>query len=172
MPLGHLGIGAAIVRPVTKKLSLKWVLIGTLLPDLIDKPIYAFFRFSTGRCGADIGLISSTRTFAHTGLFCLALFVTSFLVRSSKSRALGWGVVSHLMLDQVVDSFGWYGHSPTGPSALTWPFLNTSFYAANCGEELPIWHRYLLPGVWSTELIGLLVLVYLAYASMREPFKP
>lgn len=172
MPLGHLGIGTTLVRPFTAKRPFRFVMLGTLLPDLIDKPLYEVFKFSTGRCGDSIGLISGTRTLGHTALFCALIWVLALKQKSSSLIALAWGVISHLVLDQVVDWFGWYGHVPEGPSALLWPFLNTNFYAADCSVESTIWHRYLLPGVWSTEVIGFLLLLYWIQMSRREPFRP
>lgn len=172
MPFGHLGIGTTLVRPFTAKRPLRAVLLGTLLPDLIDKPLYVALKIATGRCGDEIGLVSGTRTFAHTGLFCIILWGVALKRKSAALVALAWGVVSHLFLDQVVDWFGWYGHVPEGPSALTWPFLSRHFYAANCSGDGSIWDRYLLPGVWSTEVIGLAIVVYWIQASRREPFNP
>jgi hypothetical protein len=37
---GHLGVGATLVRPWKERLPFRWVLLGAVLPDLIDKPLY------------------------------------------------------------------------------------------------------------------------------------
>ncbi|MBI5201898.1 MAG: metal-dependent hydrolase, partial [Elusimicrobia bacterium] len=37
---GHLGLGDALAAPVRRGLPRRWVLLGTVLPDLLDKPLY------------------------------------------------------------------------------------------------------------------------------------
>lgn len=107
LPLSHLGIGLRLSRPFGR-LPLRWLLMGTLLPDLIDKPLYYGAATMTGLRGAELGLLSGTRTFGHTGLLLLALLTGAFIVRAHPARrgrlsALAVGMATHLFLDAVAD---------------------------------------------------------------------
>jgi len=129
--LGHLGVGSKIAAPFRRELPLRWVLLGTLLPDLVDKPLYYAFSEATGRHGLEIGLVSCTRTFGHT---LLALFVLSGIARAKKSKsfsALAIGVASHLVLDAFQDFWlltvmGQPGESSLRLAAL-FPFFEPRF---------------------------------------------
>lgn len=128
---GHLGIGSKIAAPFSRKLPYVWILFGTLLPDLIDKPLYYGFAFATGRRGLDIGLISCARTFAHTALFVLALSMIAFIRKSTLFAALSIGVSTHLVLDGFQDYWilrvlGQSGESSLRLAAL-FPFYENRF---------------------------------------------
>ena len=100
---GHLGFGAKLASPLSRKLPFGWLLLGTLLPDLIDKPLYYALYFTTGRHGADLGLISCTRTFGHSSLLILALSLSAYFRRSRVLAAITLGMATHLMLDGFQD---------------------------------------------------------------------
>jgi hypothetical protein len=128
---GHLGIGSKLASPFSRKLPLRWVLFGTLLPDLIDKPLYYGSVLVTGRHGLEIGLISCTRTFGHTALFLFALSLIAYIRKSPLFAALTIGVATHLVLDGFQDY--WLSHVMElgGESSLRiaalYPFLQASF---------------------------------------------
>jgi hypothetical protein len=119
--LGHLGIGSKLVSPWSRGLSRRAILLGTILPDLVDKPLYYSLSYLTGRHGAELGLISGTRTFAHTAIFLLALAAIAALKRSRLLAALALGIGTHLLIDNLVDTLS--QHSGDGLSALLWPAL-------------------------------------------------
>ena len=77
--LGHLGIGRELVKPFSKGLPLAGIFLGTILPDLIDKPLYYSLAVITHKWGSELGLISGTRTFGHTAAFLLLLTFISFI---------------------------------------------------------------------------------------------
>jgi hypothetical protein len=129
--LGHLGIGEKLAAPFSRRLPLRWILFGTLLPDLIDKPLYYGAVLFTGRHGAEIGLISCTRTFGHTALFLFALSFIAYARKSKIFAALTIGVATHLVLDGFQDY--WFqnvmhlgGESSLRIAAL-YPFLQSHF---------------------------------------------
>ena len=129
--LGHLGIGSWLAARRVPADRIGWLLLGTLLPDLIDKPLYYALSFATGRHGAALGLISSTRTFGHTLLLALALY--AFLPRRIGGPLLA-GIATHLFLDEVSDLAGFIvptaAPRPKGPSVLTailFPLLGWRF---------------------------------------------
>ena len=61
---GHIGIGRALVRPWQARLPAVPLILGMLLPDIIDKPLY-YSRIWP--------FIARFRTFGHTGLLLLVL---------------------------------------------------------------------------------------------------
>ncbi len=107
---GHLGIGERLGRLFTKPGTRAALLLGCLLPDLVDKPLYYGLVFATGKHAAELGLISGSRTVGHTLLFAL---LCGALVRGPRGRALFAGMVSHLLLDLSGDLFG--------PRLSSWP---------------------------------------------------
>jgi membrane-bound metal-dependent hydrolase YbcI (DUF457 family) len=108
LPLAHIGIGTTLVRPWRKQVALRAVLLGTLLPDLIDKPLYYIPHFVTGLSGGELGFISGTRTLGHSLIFLVLLF---FLAAFHSARHRNWwlglalGVATHLFLDNFLEPF-------------------------------------------------------------------
>jgi hypothetical protein len=101
--LGHLGFGSALVRPLASGLRMRWLLLGTLLPDVVDKTVYYALALATGRSGAGIGLISGTRTFGHTALLLAALLILGWWSRSSAILGIALGLATHTPLDVALD---------------------------------------------------------------------
>src|SRR5437588_225821 len=125
--LGHLGIGYQLVKPAKRNWPIGWILAGTLLPDLIDKPLYYGLSAWTGRHGAELGLISGTRTFGHTGIIFLILFLIGRWRRSSALVALAAGVATHLFLDNLGDLWAHGIHGADFLLALLWPVRGNRF---------------------------------------------
>jgi hypothetical protein len=127
---GHLGIGAWLgVRRVRAE-QIGVLLFGTLLPDLIDKPLYYALVLATGHRGAELGLVSGTRTFGHT-LLLVALLWTVLPRRTGLPIALG--VLTHLGLDELGDLLGLLAPTlgtrprPGTITAILFPFLGLRF---------------------------------------------
>jgi len=138
--LGHAGIGSrlgALVPRVRAAHAPRWLLLGTLLPDLIDKPLYYGMKLATGRDGAQLGLISCTRTIGHSALFALLVWlVLRALGRRGAALAVLAGMATHWLLDLGGDVAGFLGHAlgatsvPAGFSsvkALLFPLLGGHF---------------------------------------------
>jgi hypothetical protein len=106
-----------------------------LLPDLIDKPLYYGLVALTGRHGAQLGLISHTRTFGHTSLLLLVITAVAVFKKSKAWAALAIGMATHLFLDNLSDTLAVVfkidmttrtgGHSAL--LALLWPYFNHRF---------------------------------------------
>lgn len=123
---GHLGIGSFLAKPLGRGLPRSWLLMGTVFPDLLDKPLYYSLKLVTGKSGTELGLISGTRTFGHTALLLLCIAGIASWKKSRNLAALALGISTHLLLDGGVDMYGRYlGHSTT--SALFWPFVTSRF---------------------------------------------
>jgi hypothetical protein len=83
--LAHAGIGEKLVSPWSRRLPatmVAWVVLGTLLPDFVDKPHYYALSWATGMRGEALGLICGTRTIGHTALFTLAIALGGWFTRS------------------------------------------------------------------------------------------
>lgn len=114
---GHLGTGLAVAWPWWRKIVghqtkpefyifFFSLFFGTLLPDLIDKPLYYGMSWWNGLRGSDLGLISGTRTIGHCAF--LMSFVFFLGVLKSNWRPYLWplclGWCSHLIIDLTGDA--------------------------------------------------------------------
>lgn len=99
-PLAHLGIGSALTRLCPVKFRFRWVLLGTLLPDPIDKP--AFFLLS--RYFHEAGREAGKRSFAHTLVFRVLLAAILQARQSATLWAVSAGTTTHLVLDVISKS--------------------------------------------------------------------
>jgi inner membrane protein len=129
---------------VTSFIDLRILLVGSLLPDIIDKPV-GIYLFPD--------VFSSGRIFSHTILFALLLTLAAiFLFRTSGKTwmiALSIGTWMHLILDEM-----WLA-----PRTLFWPAFGITFDVAYLENWLyTIFYRMCTePQVYIPELIGLAV---------------
>lgn len=83
-------------------LDIRLLLIGSMLPDIIDKPLGYFLKFGNGR--------SITHTLLVTLLFLIAALFLYIYRRQTWLLALAIGMVAHLILDfmwQTPETFYW-----------------------------------------------------------------
>jgi hypothetical protein len=146
-PLAHLGIGSAITRLCPVKLPFRWVLVGTVLPDLIDKPI--FFVLSRGF--PEAGWEAGKRDFAHTLVFLSLLAAFSRARKSPALWAITAGTATHLVLDVISKSTAGSSTALGSLRVLFWPLAGWSFPTLSHGM-----HGI---EIWSFELIGFGLLV-------------
>ena len=125
LPLSHLGIGSTIAKPFSKKLPFFWLLLGTMLPDLINKPIY--FIIGIWAYLDHGGWVPGKRGIAHTLLFLLLIVSLGWIKKSRILAALGVGISTHLLLDILSKSVGPAGDSIDKWTVLFWPFLGFEF---------------------------------------------
>jgi hypothetical protein len=84
--------------------------------------------YLTGLRGVDLGLISGTQTFGHTGLFLLVTVCIAWLLKSKTLAALSLGWVTHLLLDGVTElALASATSQPQFIRALLFPFLGWGF---------------------------------------------
>ena len=116
---GHLGVtlgiffGLAFFIPQLRTIiDPTYLIIGSLLPDLVDKPLGIIIFSST---------IANGRTIAHTLLFSFILLLTGLYLYDKrgdiKVLTLASGSIFHLMEDQMWAS----------PRTLFWPLLGWRF---------------------------------------------
>lgn len=94
--LGHVGIGPRLLAGLRQRLPARWLILGCLLPDLIDKPLFYGLLWAEGHADA---LIRGSRSVGHSGLFLLAAFAVAAIARRPAAWALAAGMVTHLALD-------------------------------------------------------------------------
>jgi len=95
-----------------RKVDIRALLLGSLLPDIIDKPIGNWLLADS---------LNNGRIFSHSLLFFLITLLVGLLVyrRYGSTFVLGvsFGVMMHLILDSM-----WLD-----PHTLLWPFLGVAF---------------------------------------------
>ena len=137
----HVTILAGIFSQVDYRL----LMLGSLLPDIIDKPLGTWLLRDS---------ISNGRVFTHTLLFTLILAVVGIYLYVGKSRQgvlwLSLGCLTHLCLDQM-----WLI-----PRTLLWPAYGWSFQRQDIsgwlGNGLSSLARN--PGLYIPEIIGAIML--------------
>jgi hypothetical protein len=116
---GHIGVTLGIffgllflIPQLQTIIDPTYLVIGSLLPDLIDKPLGIIIYSST---------IANGRTIAHTLLFSFTLFLTGLYLYDkrgdTKVLTLASCSIFHLMVDQMWAS----------PRTLFWPLLGWRF---------------------------------------------
>jgi hypothetical protein len=173
--LGHTGIGSALAERFTEPRWFRWLLAGTLLPDLIDKPLYYGLVLVTGRRGAALGLISSTRTVGHTTLLLLAVLLVGFGARHRGLVAVALGMATHLLLDlggSLLNPQGSLRGTPDSPStlcAVLYPLLGWRFPVMPFQDISGHVGSLRSPHVIAGEIIGGLLLFWRWRRSRRLP---
>ena len=148
------GLAYARPRPGTKLIDYRLVLIGSMLPDIIDKPIGQFFFKST---------FSNGRILGHSLLFSLTLtLIGLYLYRQGKPGMLTLSLCSlgHLILDGM-----WQD-----PVTLLWPIYGWSFPKADLTNWLPniLYALRTDPSVYIPELIGALILMHFTLMLIKK----
>jgi hypothetical protein len=131
--LGHLGVGPRLLGSVRRRLPARWLALGCLLPDLIDKPLFYALLWAEGHPDA---VIRGSRSVAHSGLFLLALIALAAVARRAVPWALAAGVATHLALDIAGELIT--GADPDGSIwlAIFYPALGGQFPKAHFGSML------------------------------------
>lgn len=141
----HLGLtlaAANLSRRFGLRPDLAFVAIGSLLPDIIDKPLgYVIY-----------GAMGTGRIYAHTLLFLLVLAALATILRSRALGSISFGVLAHLVLDSI-----W-----ATPAILLWPLLGD--FPVNPDLTVLGYFEMLLqgldnPDILIPEILGFLYLV-------------
>lgn len=150
--VGHMGLTIAIVytfhrmRSPRLDLDYRLVILGSLLPDIIDKPIgYVIFQ----------KYYENGWIYGHTLLFSVVLLILSYSI-ATKYSVLGFSTLLHLIEDGVVTYM---------PGTFFWPLLGWNF--SKNGEFTSKWIEYTISSLYTdhyiqiTEVAGLTVISYL-----------
>ena len=136
-------------------IDIRLLLIGSLLPDIIDKPIgHLFFR----------NTISNGRTFAHTLLFLFLITLAALYVfkryRRTGLLAVAFGTFTHLISDQMWRT----------PRTLFWPVYGFTFEKADITDWISFMLHALVtnPQVYIPELVGAAILIWFLLVLIRS----
>jgi len=146
----HVGLALASARFLSQ-VSLAFLALGSMLPDIIDKPLGLIV----------FGSPSMGRTFAHTLLFLMLLSALCLHYQEIRFISLTWGVLIHLSLD-----FMW-----NSPKIFLWPLLGP-FPGVPLLDTMSFLQMLLCglknPGILIPEIAGLAYLIFFAYAGRRQ----
>ena len=139
--------------------DLLFLISGSLLPDIIDKPVGLILFRDTFNNG---------RIFSHTLLFLVIVAIISFFLYQRYGRtggiALSSGILAHLLLDQM-----WLS-----PDTLLWPLFGLHFKRIVTDNLLGdiFYSLFHDPAVYVPEIIGVIIITYLfskRYISSKGP---
>ena len=140
---------------ITSEIDYRLILLGSMLPDIIDKPV-GVYLFS--------GTFDNGRIFCHT-LLSLLILLSIGLYRFHRYAgtgmlgfSFGWGM--HLILDEIWNT----------PRTMLWPVLGGSFPEKDLGDYAGlIWENLTTkPSAYIPEIIGLLILIPIAVQLLRN----
>ncbi|MBI4294753.1 MAG: metal-dependent hydrolase [Chloroflexi bacterium] len=133
------------IPPVTTRLDYRLILLGSMLPDIIDKPLGVWLLRD---------VISNGRVFGHTLLLALLLTTAGIYLFARWGRTgllwLSFGSIAHLYLDQM-----W-----RNPRTLLWPLYGGGFEKMDLsglmeGMVTALWTK---PHIYIPEIAGAIVL--------------
>ena len=140
---------------LSRYLDIRFLLVGSLLPDIIDKPVGQYIFKNT---------FDNGRIFSHTLLFLVLLSAIGFYLHKRYRQvwmlALAAGTFTHLLLDEM-----W-----RVPGTLLWPLLGFTFEKGGIADWLSnIFHElFSKPGVYIPEAVGLAILLWFGLALVRR----
>lgn len=163
---GHLGLTTGVIKmyeTISHKnkinnevlIDYRVVLIGSILPDIIDKPIGALLFRNT---------FHNSRIFGHTLVFSLLFILIGLymLKKRGKNNILTFGICSSIHL--VLDSMWLY------PNILFWPYFGWKFPERPEGNWISSDINILLtdPSYYLPELIGFAIILYYFIRLLRN----
>lgn len=140
---------------LAREIDIRILLIGSLLPDIIDKPLGILFLREE---------ISNGRIYSHTLLFLIIITLAGvYLYRNRRKTwllALSFGTFIHFILDQM------WRNSKT----LFWPFLGIAFQKTDVSEWIPdmLYSLHTNPAVYIPEIIGFIILTWFVIVLIKE----
>ena len=146
---------ASWLTSLAYRVDIRLLLIGSLLPDIIDKPIGHFFFGET---------FSNGRIFCHTLLFLIVITLGGLYLYWSRKKTwlfvLSFGTFSHLILDMM-----WLT-----PRTLLWPLYGFSFERLDLTFWIQDMFRALLahPIAGVPELVGLAIVIWFVWMLVRR----
>jgi hypothetical protein len=138
-----------------KSIDIRLLFIGSLLPDIVDKPLgHLFF----------IEALSNGRVFGHTLLFFIIIALVGLYLYRSRSQLwlsmVAFGTLLHLILDQMWQT----------PQTLLWPVFGFAFPR----EDMTGWAQDTLqalltnPAVYIPEVIGAGIIALFGWFLLRR----
>ena len=136
-------------QPWTERLDDRALIVGSMLPDIVDKPLALFL--------APTLVGHSLRNYGHTLVFAVAILAVAIaLVALTKRQwplTLAWASAGHLVLDMM-----WFSHQ-----ILFWPFITSDFSPRYIHE----WGPHADPIYFGAEALGLIVICWIVFRLLR-----
>jgi inner membrane protein len=133
---------------LSRLVDLRLFMLGSMLPDIIDKPLGLWLLKDT---------LNTGRAYGHTLLFLILLLLSGLMLlaarRSTWLLLLAAGTFMHELLDGMWNT----------PVTFYWPLYGTSFPGESTGDFLGRMLTELIhvPAIWIGELAGLIMLVWI-----------
>ncbi|MFC2069984.1 metal-dependent hydrolase [Chloroflexota bacterium] len=135
------------------RIDYRLVMVGSILPDIIDKPIFLLFGNTVTLSGRD---------YAHTLLFNLGLLIGGLILyRYGKAWlfVISLSSLMHLILDRIWNC----------PKVLLWPLLGPLPGGETTGWVSERWYSiFTVPEAYIPEIIGLVILAAFLYKLVRS----
>jgi inner membrane protein len=139
------------------RIDIRILFVGSLLPDIIDKPVGLFFFKE---------IFSNGRIFCHTLLFLVLITIGGLLLYLKRSKTwllvLSFGTFTHLILDMMWRT----------PQTLLWPLYGFSFAKVEFNFTpwlLEMFYAVLNdPTVFIPELVGVGVVIWFVWVLWRR----
>lgn len=125
--LAHAGIGGRVASLASRSVAPGWCLLGALLPDLLDKPLFHATHLCARFLHSGVGVFTCTRTLGHSWILLLALVMVAAFQRSRLFLALALGAAVHVGLDVLQDALAPAPWFPTSVQALVFPLVEGGF---------------------------------------------
>lgn len=132
---------------LSRFLDIRILIVGALLPDIIDKPVGQYIFRDT---------FSNGRIFSHTLLFFFILAAVGIVIYKSHLHtwmlALAAGTFMHLVLDEM------WGM----PATLFWPLMGVDFEKLEISNYISNIFQVLFtnPKIYVPEIVGLAILLW------------
>jgi inner membrane protein len=140
---------------LANRIDIRLLLVGSLLPDIIDKPVGVFLFRDT---------FSNGRIFCHTLLFLILITLGGLYLYRSRNKTwllvLSFGTFTHLILDRM-----WLT-----PRTLLWPLYGFSFERIDLSHWLQDMLYVLLnyPALGIVELVGAVAVIWFLWLLVRR----
>lgn len=151
----HPNSKTSFFRSLANRVDIRFLLVGSLLPDIIDKPIGVYFFRET---------FSNGRIFSHTLLFLVSITIVGLLIKKYSGKtwglALSFGTLFHLILDEM-----WLT-----PKTLLWPLFGIGFEKYEIGNwVMNILHGLLEnPKLYVPEIIGFVLIMWFVWELLHR----
>jgi inner membrane protein len=147
----------AVNRPWFR-VDYRFILLGSLLPDIVDKPLG---RIIFGE------VIANGRIYLHTMIFLVMTILLGVFVYRWKNSLWGFFIAFGVLMHFIMDTM-W-----TDPETLFWPFISPAFGKGSGLAFLDIvrsWFHTLLtePRTYLPELAGFVILLIFAIKVIKE----
>jgi inner membrane protein len=140
---------------LSRYIDIRFLLVGSLLPDIIDKPVGQYILRDT---------FSNGRIFSHSLLFLVLISAAGFYLYKRHRQVwmlpLAIGTFTHLVFDEMWNA----------PATLFWPLLGFTFEKIELTDWLSNIFRELFsnPRVYIPEIVGLAILLWFGLVLVRR----